>query len=124
MTMTLEELIRDMASRGQITHLSVIPDSTGWRAVFCAASVTSGYTTAHDKDPVEAMRKAIVETKIRKRAAVPTVPDVIPTTPIMSPSDVTATVNAPEPGGEGVFYELGEPENPTLEDFLPKVQPR
>lgn len=69
--MTLEELIRDMAQRGELTHLSLSPVHDGkkhtWAASFCAASPIGGYTFILDDDPAEALCRAITETKLRKR---------------------------------------------------------
>lgn len=65
--MTLEELIRDMAQRGELTHLSLSPYEKQWAVSFCAASPIGGYTFILDMDPVEALCRAISETKLRKQ---------------------------------------------------------
>ncbi len=69
--MNLEELIRDMAERGELTHLSISPVHNGkkvtWAVSFCAASPINGYTFILDDDPVDAMMRAITETKLKKR---------------------------------------------------------
>lgn len=66
--MNLEELIYDMVARGELTHLSISPvGKNGWAVSFCAASPASGYTFVVDKDPVVAMRRAIEETKLKKK---------------------------------------------------------
>jgi hypothetical protein len=64
---TLEELIRDMAQRGELTHLSLSPVGKEWAASFCAASPIGGYTFILDADPATALVRAIQETKLRKR---------------------------------------------------------
>lgn len=63
--MTLEEKIRDVAARGELTHLSVVPVAGGWSASFAHAS---GYGTsfAQDPDPVKAMIKALGMPKLAR----------------------------------------------------------
>ncbi len=65
--MRLEELIYDMVKRGELTDLSLSPRGDQWSATFAPASPASGFTFVLDKDPVNALRRAIVETKLRKR---------------------------------------------------------
>ncbi len=68
--MNLEAMIRDMAARGELTHLSLSPihDSKKpmWAVSFCAASPINGYTFILDPDPVDAMCRAIAETKLKR----------------------------------------------------------
>ncbi len=120
--MTLEELIHDMAARGELTHLSVIPHNDGsWAATFCCATAAGGFTTAKHKDPVEAMKLSITEAKVKRRSVHP---------------KVTATVkeNPPPEAPDPVEQHLSARNRvdtleragiqSTLEDFLPKITPR
>lgn len=64
----LEETIRDLAKRGELTHISLTPSQNGkkWRALFAPASVF-GNSFAEDADPVKAIMLACDTAKIRKR---------------------------------------------------------
>lgn len=50
----LEEHIRRLAAKGELTHLSVIPSAGGWSATYAAAT-SFGRTHAQHTDPVEAL---------------------------------------------------------------------
>ncbi len=63
----LERLIRDMVEKGELTHLSLSPYEKNWAVSYCAASPVGGYTFIIDKDPVNAIVRAIEETKLKKR---------------------------------------------------------
>lgn len=65
----LEEVIRDLAARGELTHLSLAPNPSakGWRATFSPASVF-GVCHGADLDPVKAILLAIDGAKIKRRA--------------------------------------------------------
>jgi hypothetical protein len=63
----LEALIRDMVARGEMTHLSLSPYEKQWAVSFCAASPINGYTFVLDKDPINALCRAITETKLKTR---------------------------------------------------------
>jgi hypothetical protein len=65
----LEDTIRDLAKRGELTHLSLAPNPSGkgWRATFAPASVF-GVCHGGDEDPVKAMLLAIDGAKIRRKA--------------------------------------------------------
>lgn len=74
--MDLEELIRDVASRGELTHLSLTPRKiekgenkfvNGWGATFAPASVM-GNTFAESTDPVEALKQCIEDARMRRKA--------------------------------------------------------
>jgi hypothetical protein len=69
--MSLEDQIREMAAQGELTHLSLTPIHEGkqhvWAASFCAASPIGGYTFVLESDPVEALCRAIRETKLKTR---------------------------------------------------------
>ena len=66
---TLDQLIREMADRGQITHISLVPSQTGkkWRGSFTPASYAGGISFAEDADPVKALIMALDIAKLRKR---------------------------------------------------------
>jgi len=49
--MTLEDTLRDLAKRGEITHISLTPSAKGWRASFSPSSIT-GASFGEDRDPV------------------------------------------------------------------------
>lgn len=65
----LEDTIRDLTARGELTHLSLAPNPTGkgWRATFSPASVF-GVCHGGDPDPVKAMLLAIDGAKLRRKA--------------------------------------------------------
>lgn len=67
MKLNLEELIHDMAERGELTHISLSPYEKQWAVSFCAASPVGGFTFILDDDPVMAMCRAITETKLKTR---------------------------------------------------------
>jgi hypothetical protein len=66
----LEEVIRDLAARGEITHLSVVPSQNGklWRASFAMCS-KYGVSFAEDVDPVKALVLACTTAKMKARRA-------------------------------------------------------
>lgn len=65
----LENAIRDLAKRGELTHLSLAPNPSGkdWHATFSPASVF-GVCHGGDPDPVKALMLAIDGAKIRRKA--------------------------------------------------------
>lgn len=65
----LEDMIRDLAKRGELTHLALTPTPSGtaWRAVFAPAS-QFGVCHGADPDPVKAMLLAIDGAKLRRKA--------------------------------------------------------
>lgn len=74
----LEELIRDVAQRGELTHLSLTPRRMeieegsnkfvhGWSATLAPSSST-GNTFGFDPDPVKALKTAIEEARLRRRS--------------------------------------------------------
>jgi hypothetical protein len=73
--MTLEDLIRDAAARGNMTNLSIAPTPDGkrWRACYAPAK-TMGVSFAEDDDPVVAMKEAFRHNKA-KRSAIPATRD-------------------------------------------------
>lgn len=66
---SLEDTIRDLAARGEISHISLVPSQNGklFRASFAPCSVF-GVVFAEDVDPVKALVKACTEAKIKRRA--------------------------------------------------------
>lgn len=69
MKKTLEDLIRDAVARGDFTHLSLASrwDDKGFNASFAPAKGFGCHFTT-DKDPVEALRTALSQTRARKSA--------------------------------------------------------
>lgn len=67
-TQTLEEVLRNLAAHGMITHISLVPSQNGksWRASF-APSKTFGIIFAEDADPAKALLLALAS----KRAPPP-----------------------------------------------------
>lgn len=66
---SLEEMIRDLAARGELTHLSLAPNPSGkgWRATFSPSSVF-GVSHGGDPDPVKALMLAMDNAKLRRKA--------------------------------------------------------
>ena len=66
--MTLEDLIRDRAEKGEMVHLSLWHEiSSGlWCATYAPAH-EFGNSIARDKDPVKACEKAILMPKTKRR---------------------------------------------------------
>lgn len=58
--MTLEEIIRAEAKKGQFNHLSVIYTPRGFSASYRTAVGLDGTTTATHADPVTALAQAIL----------------------------------------------------------------
>lgn len=67
----LSEVIRDLAKRGELTHLSLTPSQGGkkWRASF-AMSSKFGISFGEDEDPVKAMVLACTTAKMKPRPAI------------------------------------------------------
>jgi len=55
-TQTLEELIRALAARGSLSHISLAMNSSGtkWRGTYAPAK-TFGVSYAEDADPIKAL---------------------------------------------------------------------
>jgi hypothetical protein len=68
-TPTLEETIRALAAKGEISDLGLSMNSTGtkWRASFVPCS-QHGVSYAEDADPVKALILALSTIKVRRRA--------------------------------------------------------
>lgn len=78
----LEDLIRDIVARGELTHLSVSPMPTGkgFTASYAPAGVFGVTIKTHD-DPVAALRLAITSTKLKGRRTVSAKPAAEPDAP-------------------------------------------
>jgi hypothetical protein len=69
MAKSLEEIIREVAARGILTHLSVVAVAGGWSA---QCSGVHGQAHERDSDPVEALKAALISApKTRPRADKP-----------------------------------------------------
>lgn len=66
---TLDETIRGLVARGDLTHLSLTPSQNGklWRASFSPSSVF-GSSFAEDADPIAALIRAMTTMKLKSRA--------------------------------------------------------
>lgn len=66
----LEDMIRDVAKRGDMTHLSLVPvagkgpGNIAWAATFAPAA-RFGLGRGHHVDPVEAMKLAMTDTRVK-----------------------------------------------------------
>lgn len=69
----LEDLLRDLASRGELSHISLAPSQGGkmWRGAFAMCS-KFGISYAEDKDPAQALVLAMTGAKMKPRRASPT----------------------------------------------------
>jgi len=67
----LEETIRNLAARGEISNLSLSMNATGtkWRACFAPCSVF-GLSYAEDADPCKAIHLAMTTMKLKTRTRV------------------------------------------------------
>lgn len=65
--MTLDDLIRSMAARGELSHLSLALklDGSGWRASFSPASNWT-VSIAEHRDPATALQMAIEDAKVKR----------------------------------------------------------
>lgn len=64
----LEQAIRDLAARGEISHISLSPSQNGtlWRGSYAMCS-TFGVSFAEDKDPVVALTQAMTTARLKRR---------------------------------------------------------
>src|ERR1035437_103027 len=112
--MTLDELVRDLAKRGELTHLSLIPHGTGWSASYSAASPAGGFGRAEADDPVGALFGAVADVKPRKFRKKP-----------HAEIDITAAVNDAGLDPEHTEHKPKMKTGPeTAEDWLPVAGPR
>jgi hypothetical protein len=66
MSASLEDMIRDLALRGELSHLSIAPRGNGWSVSFCPTSKFGVFFGEH-KDPVEAIKAALEAPRLRRR---------------------------------------------------------
>jgi hypothetical protein len=66
----LEDVLRDLAKRGEISHISLVPSQNGklWRASF-AMSSRFGVSFGEDADPAKAIILACTSAKMKPRPA-------------------------------------------------------
>jgi hypothetical protein len=103
---TLDERLRDIAARGELTYLSLIPvagkgtDGVVWSASYSPASAW-GHGMARHADPVEALMLAIDE-KLppERRRKTPMASEEVPA------GDTTAVVGVPDEEPETDQYGL------------------
>lgn len=67
-TITLEDAIRNLATRGEISHISLTPSQNGtkWRGSY-AMSSKFGVSFAEDADPVKALMLAMTTGSVKAR---------------------------------------------------------
>lgn len=67
-TQTVDSVLRDLAKRGEISHISLTPSQNGkmWRASFAMTS-KFGVSFAEDADPAQAIILACTSAKMKKR---------------------------------------------------------
>lgn len=68
----LDQTIRDLAARGEISHISLTArhegtKQIGWHASFSPAG-TYGVTTAEGSDPIEVLIAALTSAKLKRRS--------------------------------------------------------
>jgi hypothetical protein len=66
----LEDVLRDLAKRGEISHISLVPSQNGklWRASFAMCS-KFGVSFAEDADPAKAIIIACTTAKTKPQRA-------------------------------------------------------
>lgn len=69
-TQTVDDVLRDLAKRGEISHISLTPSQNGklWRASFAMCS-KFGVSFAEDADPAQAIILACTTAKMKPRQA-------------------------------------------------------
>jgi hypothetical protein len=70
MAQTVDDVLRDLAKRGEISHISLVPSQNGklWRASFAMCS-KFGVSFAEDADPAKAIILACTSAKMKPRPA-------------------------------------------------------
>lgn len=65
----LEDAIRNLAARGEISHISLTPSQGGkkWRGSYAMCS-TFGVSFAEDEDPIKALTLAMTTARLKSRA--------------------------------------------------------
>lgn len=107
--MSLEELLRDVAARGELVHFSLWfePIKDRWCATYSPSHVF-GVSRAHHKDPVTAAVKAlegIAHARSRKRNVIEPAPEQTGAADGSQADEASEAVGATtgeEPAGEGV----------------------
>jgi hypothetical protein len=74
MTQTVDDVLRDLAKRGEISHISLTPSQSGkfFRASFAMTSLF-GVSFAEDADPAKAIIKACLSAKLKTRRKASTI---------------------------------------------------
>ena len=67
---TVDAVLRDLAARGELNHVSIVPSQNGkmWRASFAMCS-RFGISFAEDADPAQAIILACTTAKMKPRPA-------------------------------------------------------
>lgn len=82
MSKNLEDVIRELAARGEISHFSLVPSQKGklWRGTFAMCS-KFGVSFAEDVDPVVALTMALTTAKMKPARTPIRDQDLVPTIP-------------------------------------------
>lgn len=93
--MTLDELIRDRAAKGELSHISVVFSqiSGKWHAIYAPTHI-AGFTNAEGNDPVDTLVKAITAPKTSRKRVTVAVTKEAPE-PRMTNGDPVAAVTKP-----------------------------
>src|ERR1035437_3239515 len=86
MTQTVDDVLHDLAARGEISHISLTPNSRGdgWCASFTMCS-RFGTSFAEDPDPAQAIIRACATAKMKPRPAPKHHPVVVDAEPVPAP---------------------------------------
>lgn len=86
--MTLEERLKRLAEKGELTHLSLAFYDGQYHAKLALASTSGGYSAAEDQDPVRALEKVFEASPVKVRRS-----------PAREPEreEITAAVNETPP---------------------------
>ena len=108
MTQTVDDVLHDLAARGEISHISLTPNSRGdgWCASFTMCS-RFGTSFAEDRDPAQAIIRACTTAKMKPR----------PTTKHRVVVEHEPTPE-PETGGVTIDWSTGKPVEPESFDDL------
>lgn len=113
MTQTVDDVLHDLAARGEISHISLTPNSRGdgWCASFTMCS-RFGTSFAEDRDPAQAIIRACTTAKMKPRPATKH-----RVTVDAEPEPMPAPEVAPE-GGVTIDWSTGKPVEPESFDDL------
>ena len=110
MTQTVDDVLHDLAKRGEISHISLTPNSRGdgWCASFTMCS-RFGTSFAEDRDPAQAIIRACTSAKMKPRPAAKKHTDID-----AEPETLDWSLPYEEPGGSGGLQPVinAEPEPP------------